>query len=375
MKFEIDQLREKVRAGERIESDEAFFIHSQFSLADLGCLAQLVRNKFNPSDRATYLIDRNINYTNVCNTDCSFCGFYRPNSRHPESYVLTKDVLEEKIEEAIAHGATRILLQGGHNDDLSYDYYLDLVSWIHEKFPIEINAFSPSEIAQIAKVSQKPSLEVLKELQSVGLSGLPGGGAEILDDDIRKLVSPKKISSAMWISIMEQAHLTGLTTTATMVIGLGESLEQRLNHFEKLRASQDLAMSKGLAGFNAFISWPLQHSVDTSLGRSKRASQLGAGGVDYLRNAALARIYLDNIPHHQASWPTLGAELASVALHMGCDDFGSTMMEENVVSKAGALSAEKYSMTVGELQHFIRRAGFRPAQRNSAFDIIREWDV
>lgn len=285
----------------------------------------------------------------------------------------SKEVIGAKIQEALDRGATRILLQGGHNDDLPYQYYLDLVQWISSTYPIEINAFSPSEIQQMAKVSGKMPREILSELQQVGLKGLPGGGAEILDDDVRRRVSPKKIRSADWISIMEDAHSLGLTTTCTMVIGFGETVEQRLNHMSIVRDAQERSVSKGFAGFNAFISWPLQHNENTSMGRSRHRDSFGAGVPEYLRNLAIGRIFLDNIQHHQSSWPTMGPEVAQIGLHFGCDDIGSTMMEENVVSQAGAPSEYRCSMTAEELRDYIVGAGYRAAQRNSAFEVIERF--
>lgn len=355
----------------RIERSEAQKLLTLSELHELGARATAVRNVKNPADRVTYLIDRNINYTNVCNTDCSFCGFYRHDPNHPESYVLSKDALEEKISEALELGATRILLQGGHNDQLEYDYYLKLIDWIHKKFPIEINAFSPSEIHQMHLVSNRSYREVLEDLKSSGMQGLPGGGAEILDDEIRKQISPKKISTDQWLEVMGIAHDLELTTTATMVIGFGETTEHRINHLERLRAQQDLAVNSGKVGFGAFICWTHQFNENTSLGRSRRSREFGAAPLEYLRTIALARVYLDNIEHIQASWPTLGPDVAEIALHFGCDDFGSTMMEENVVSRAGALTTHRWSMSPAELESHIIDAGFTPAQRNSSYGIVR----
>jgi len=362
------------RAEKRISREEALLLWRTADLCQLGQLANLQRRRWNPSNIVTYLVDRNINYTNVCNTDCSFCGFYRPNDKHPEAYLLSRDLIAKKIEEALELGATRILMQGGHNDSLKYDYYIELVRWIHQSYPIEINAFSPSEIKQMKLVSGKDYETILKELQAAGLSGLPGGGAEILDDEVRRRVSPKKISADEWIEVMEVAQGLSLTTTSTMVIGFGETLEQRLNHLTRLRDLQERSNKRGLKGFNAFISWPLQHNDNTSMGRSRHAPAYGASALEYLRSIALARIYLDNIAHHQASWPTLGGDTAQIGLHFGCDDIGSTMMEENVVSSAGAPTKQKWSMSPEELRGLIRSAGFIPAKRNSSFEILETFE-
>jgi len=368
-----DSLIEKITSGGRISGEDALALY-EAEMDTLGELATAVKHRFNPEHRATFLIDRNINYTNVCHTDCTFCGFYRHDSSHPEAYVNSKEVLGEKIREALELGATRILMQGGHNDDLSYEYYTDLISWIRKDFDIEINAFSPSEVYQMHRMSGKSYREILSELKGCGLTGLPGGGAELLDDANRKKFSPKKISSDLWIEIMEVAHDLALTTTATMVIGFGESLKQRLGHLERLRALQDRSHKKENEGFNAFISWVLQFNENTSVGRSRLSSGYGTDAEDYLRNMAVSRIYLDNIPHHSSSWVTMGPEIAQKGLFYGCDDYGSTMMEENVVSQAGALTATKWSMSPEELCGQIRDAGFIPAQRNTSYEVLRTFD-
>lgn len=368
----MEEIYGKIRAGQRINREEAIVLHHKADLLELAKLANYTRQKCNPNKIVTYLVDRNINYTNVCNTDCSFCGFYRHDPKDPEAYVNSKDLIGSKIEEALELGATRILLQGGHNDQLPYSYYTDLITWIHTTYPkIEINSFSPSEIQQMAKVSGKGYEEILRELKECGMRGLPGGGGELLDDDIRQKFSPKKIKSDEWIKIMEVAQSLGLTTTATMVIGFGETIEQRLNHLERLRNAQDRSQKAGYEGFNAFISWNLMFNENTSVGRSRHSADYGVSAVEYLRNVALSRIFLDNIPHHQSSWPTLGPNIAQIGLHFGCDDIGSTMMEENVVSKAGAPTKQKWSMSPEELRSYIRGAGFTPAQRNTSFEVVQ----
>jgi cyclic dehypoxanthinyl futalosine synthase len=371
---QIEEICGAVAAGERLGREEFLVLYRTGDFLDLGRLASLQRYRSNPEKTVTYLVDRNINYTNVCNTDCSFCAFYRSSPEHPEAYVNSKEVLSSKIEETLALGGTRILLQGGHNDALPYSYYVDLVSWIHEKYPIEINAFSPSEIQQMARISGKSYLAILTELQQAGLRGLPGGGAEILDDDIRKKISPKKTKSGEWIEVMEIAQSLSLTTTASMVIGFGESFEQRLNHLERLRDLQDRSKAKGLVGFNCFISWVAQLNENTSMGRSRHSVNYGSTAMEYMRNIALARIYLDNIQHHQASWPTMGPEVAQIGLAFGCDDFGSTMMEENVVSQAGGHTKDQWYMSPEELRNYIKSAGYRPAQRNTSFEIIKTFE-
>lgn len=364
-------LSDKILNGERITRAEAVDVWNLFEFTELATLAQSVRFRHNPTMTATYLVDRNINYTNVCNSDCSFCAFYRHNPRDPEAYVLSREVLAKKVEEALALGATRILLQGGHNDELPYSFYVEMIEWLYTTYKIDLNAFSPSEIHQMTLVSGKTSSEVLADLKAVGLNGLPGGGGEILDDEVRRRISPKKISGVRWLEVMEEAQALGLVTTATMVIGFGETIEHRINHLELLRNLQDRTLAKGLPGFNLFISWTHQFNQNTSLGRSRHVAKYGAGAVEYLKNVAWSRIVLDNIQHHQSSWPTCGPFVAEIGLQSGCDDIGSTMMEENVVSKAGAPTAQKWSMSPEELQLHIKQAGFTPAQRDSNFAIVK----
>jgi cyclic dehypoxanthinyl futalosine synthase len=364
-------LSDKVLQGERISRSEALEMWSIFDFTELANLAQAVRFRHNPTYTVTYLVDRNINYTNVCNSDCSFCAFYRHDPRDPEAYVLSRETFTEKVAEAKDLGATRILLQGGHNDELPYSFYLEMIDWLYSTFKLDLNAFSPSEIHQMTLVSGKSPLEVLKDLKGCGLNGLPGGGAEILDDEVRRRISPKKISAQRWLDVMEEAQSLDLVTTATMVIGFGETLEHRINHLERLRDLQDRSRARGHEGFNLFISWTHQFNERTSLGRSRHVARYGAGAVEYLKNVAWCRIFLDNIRHHQSSWPTCGPHVAEIGLHAGCDDIGSTMMEENVVSKAGAPTADKWSMSPAELEMHIRQAGFTPAQRDSSFKIVK----
>jgi cyclic dehypoxanthinyl futalosine synthase len=355
----------------RLNRDQALQLFQETALTGIGQRAHALRCAQNDPAQVTYLIDRNINYTNVCSTNCSFCGFYRPSAEHSEAYVLSRTEIAKKIEEALQLGATRILLQGGHNDNLAYDYYPELIHWIYSTYNIGINAFSPSEVQQMQKVSGKSYLEILTELKQAGMLGLPGGGAEILDDDVRERVSPKKIRADEWIEVMEIAQSIGLITTATMVYGFGETLEQRLNHLDRLRNAQDRSIKAGYQGFNAFITWPLQHNEMTSLGRSKGKDAYGSTPTEYLRHIAWCRLYLDNIKHHQSSWPTLGLDIAQIGLHFGCDDIGSTMMEENVVSQAGAPTKQKWSMSPSELETAIRQAGFVPRQRNATYELVQ----
>lgn len=372
---QIDQILAKVHDSGRITYDEGLLLYQHADLLDLGEAANARRQQLVPGDRVTYLVDRNINYTNVCVTDCQFCNFYALPGDTEKGYVNNKLILGNKIKEALELGATRILMQGGHNPDLPYDYYIDLVSWIHKTFPtIEINAFSPSEIQYIGEISGKSWKEVLTDLKAVGLAGLPGGGGEILDDEIRRRVSPKKIMTDDWFGVMKVAHELGLITTTTMVIGFREELQHRMNHLARLRDEQDDSLKRFNNAFNAFISWSVQIE-NTPLGRSRFANEYGATSTEYLRHTAIARIFLDNIPHISASWPTQGAKVGQMALHFGCDDFGSTMIEENVVSAAGAITKVSPVMLPNEIHRQIREAGFIPAQRNTNYDVLKTFET
>lgn len=355
-------------AGRRLSADDAVRLFRDADLLELGQAAQQSRFRRIPERRVTYLIDRNINYSNVCITDCQFCAFYRPTEDHPEAYTLSRGVIAGKIEELLDAGGTRILMQGGHNPNLPLSWYEDLLRWLRATYPeIELNCFSPSEIDHIARIENCTVEDVLVRLQAAGLASLPGGGAEMLDEEVRSRVSPKKQSAAGWLDTMRIAQRLGLLTTATMVIGFGESVEQRVGHMHKLRDLQDESLEVHGNGFGAFIAWTLQIE-NTSLGASKEREQLGAGAHDYLRTVAIARLFLDNVDHVQASWPTQGVKLAQVALEFGCDDFGSTMMEENVVSAAGTTQC---SVAEINLQRAIRAAGYTPAQRDSSYKILR----
>ncbi|MBZ0280129.1 MAG: CofH family radical SAM protein [Anaerolineae bacterium] len=371
---QIDQILAKVHQGGRISYDEGMLLYQHADMLDLAEAANARRQQLVPGDVVTYLIDRNINYTNVCVTDCQFCNFYAlPGDTSGKGYVNSKLILGKKIEEALQLGSTRILMQGGHNPDLPYEYYIDLVGWIHRTFPaIEINAFSPSEIQYMSEMGGKTWKETLTELKAVGLSGLPGGGGEILDDEIRKRVTPKKIMTDDWFGVMKVAHELGLITTTTMVIGFREELRNRMNHLARLRDEQDDSLKRFGNGFNAFISWTVQIE-GTPLGKSRFASEYGATGSEYLRHTAISRIFLDNIPHISASWPTQGAKVGQMALHFGCDDFGSTMIEENVVSAAGAITKVSPVMLPNEIHRQIREAGFVPAQRNTNYDVLKKF--
>jgi len=317
----------------------------------------------------TYLIDRNINYSNVCSVACSFCGFYRTR-RQDDAYVLSFETISEKVRELEAVGGTRILMQGGVNRYLPFSWYLDLMRFLKERHPkVRVEAFSPEEIKGLAQLTRMNSRQVLQELQRAGLDGLPGGGGEILVDEVRhaRHVAPGRISSGEWIGIMADAQELGLYTTATMVIGFGETPEQRVQSMMRIRDQQDRALATHGNGFSAFISWTLQTQGVRIEGRAP-----GAGAHEYLQNVAVSRLLLDNVPNFQASWPTMGYKVAQTALSFGCNDFGSTMLEENVVSQAGA---RHRSTPEREIVRQIVDAGYRPAQRDSLYGIVRLPDV
>jgi cyclic dehypoxanthinyl futalosine synthase len=360
----------QAEAGERLSPAAAIALHDAAPTAALLRIAHTRRlARVAPADRVTYLVDRNINYTNVCITDCQFCAFYRPPG-HPESYVNSRAILGQKIAELVAAGGSRILMQGGHHPELRLTWYEDLLRWIRTTFPsIEIDAFSPSEIQHIAAVEGLALETVLDRLIAAGLAGLPGGGAEILDDEVRGRISPKKQSAAGWLEVMRLAQERGLATTASMVIGFGESSGHRVNHLERLRTHQDQALATHGNGFIAFIMWTAQFE-HTSLGGSRFRPLFGAGPEAYLRMLAVSRLYLDNFVHLQASWPTMGPEVAGAALSAGADDFGSTMLEENVVSAAGTVRTR---MDAEEIRAAIRQAGFVPAERDTRYRIRQDF--
>lgn len=364
----MDKLLREAAGGRRLEADEALRLLRQADLLDLGQAARTARFRQVPERQVTYLVDRNVNYSNVCITDCHFCAFYRHSADHPEAYTLTRETIAAKVEELLAAGGTRLLMQGGHNPHLPLSWYEDLLRWLRATYPeVELNCFSPSEIDHIAGIEGCGMEEVLRRLQAAGLAGLPGGGAEMLDDDVRGRVSPKKQSAAGWLEAMRIAQRLGLVTTATMVIGFGETLEQRIGHLQKLRDLQDESLGTHGNGFAAFIAWTLQIE-NTSLGAGKERERFGASAHEYLRLVAVARLFLDNFMHIQASWPTQGTKLAQVALEFGCDDFGSTMMEENVVSAAGTSLC---SVAEVALQRSIHGAGYVPVQRDSRYNTLR----
>ncbi len=352
----------------RLTADEALTLYGR-PLFDLAGAAHEAREALTDPNVVTYLIDRNINYSNVCNVGCAFCGFYRTR-RQDDSYTLSFEAISAKVRELEAVGGTRILMQGGVNPYLHFSWYLELLQHLHDQHPsIRVEAFSPEEIKGMAKLTGMRTDEVLRALQAAGLDGLPGGGGEMLVDDVRhaRHVSPARISADDWIRIMAEAQALGLYTTATMVIGFGETPAQRVQSLLRVREQQDRALAEHGNGFSAFISWTLQTKGVRIEGRAP-----GAGAFEYLQNVAAARLILDNVVNHQASWPTMGYKGAQTALFAGCNDFGSTMLEENVVSQAGARNR---ATPERELVRQIVDAGFAPRQRDSLYQIVRVPDV
>jgi cyclic dehypoxanthinyl futalosine synthase len=356
--MEIDRIEEiatKVRANERVTGDEALELYRHASTFLLGRLADAVRARKHPQPIVTYIIDRNVNYTNVCVAKCNFCAFYRPVGS-ADGYVLGFDELFRKIDETIAVGGVQLLLQGGHNPDLPLSWYEDLFRAIKERYPaFKLHALSPPEIIHLSRLSQLPVPEVIARLIAAGLDSIPGGGAEILVDRVRKLLHCYgKATADEWLDVMRHAHRAGLRTTATMMYGTVESDEERLEHLLRLRSLQDETN-----GFTAFITWSYQPD-HTELAGSE------ATGLDYLRTLAIARIVLDNFDNLQASWVTQGGKVGQLSLAYGANDMGSVMIEENVVRAAGA----SYCMDEAEIVRNIEDAGFAAKRRNMHYEIL-----
>jgi cyclic dehypoxanthinyl futalosine synthase len=354
----------RARGGERLSPEDALALFHEATLLELGAAADEVRRRLHDPSRATYQIDRNINYTNVCIYRCTFCAFYRE-AGDEEGYVLPLPEIGAKIEETLALGGTGILLQGGVHAELPFSFYEELLGFLKEKYPkIHRHAFSAPEIYFLAKKEKTPVADVLRRLKDAGLMSVPGGGAEILDDEVRKRVwALTKAPVARWAEVHREAHRLGMPTTATMMFGVGESYEQRVNHFDVVRRVQDQSLAERAESFTAFIPWTFQEENTAMDGTVELAS-----GYDYLRTMALSRLYLDNVPHVQGSWLTQGKKIGSVSLSFGADDLGSIMIEENVVAAAGSHNR----MTREEMLSLIRDAGFTPVQRGSVYERCRE---
>ena len=356
----LDELLQKVWDGRRIDQAEGLRLYS-LPLEELGALADRRRQLAQAgaydgrgNEIATYIVDRNINYTNICNVYCKFCAFYRT-EKDADAYVISPAELDRKIQETIELGGTQILLQGGHHPKLGKQWYLDLLSRLKERFPqINIHGFSPSEFVHFREVFKEPLERIIADFQAAGLGSIPGGGGEILVDRVRKRVSPLKAMSEDWLEVMAVAHRLGLNSSATMMFGHVETRAERVEHLERLRAQQDQTK-----GFTAFIGWTFQ-------AEHTRLRAPTAGAHEYLRTQAVARIYLDNFANVQSSWVTQGQGLGQVALKFGANDLGSIMIEENVVSQAGT----SFRMTVADMRRLIADAGYEPHQRDNWYRLL-----
>jgi cyclic dehypoxanthinyl futalosine synthase len=324
-------------------------------LLELGAEADRVRRERHPDGVVTFIVDRNINYTNVCVADCGFCAFAR-RPKHGEGYTLSFEQIGEKIEETKALGGVQILIQGGHNPYIPFEWYLDLLRYIKKYHPIHIHGFSPSEVDFFSQVFRMEARDVVRELQKAGLDSIPGGGGEILVQRVRDIAAPKKAGADRWLEIMEIAHEEGMKTSVTMMYGLGETLAERLEHLQRVREVQART-----GGFTAFITWPLQPENTPEFRHMPKGD-----AVDYLRTVAISRIVLDNVPNLQASWVTMGLKVGQISLRFGCNDFGSLMIEENVVSAANTT----HRTTIDEIERHILDAGFTPARRRQDYSII-----
>jgi cyclic dehypoxanthinyl futalosine synthase len=348
---ELDAIAARVAGSERVTAEQAGLLLRHERLTRLGALADLVRREKHPDGIVTYIVDRNVNYTNVCNAFCSFCAFYRP-PHHEEGYVQPIEALEQKIRETYELGGNQILLQGGHNPELKIDYYEDLFRRLKRTFPdLWLHALSPPEIVHIRRSSRLDLPGTIRRLREAGLDSIPGGGAEILVDRVRKELARNKCSADEWLEVMQEAHGQGLRTTATMMFGHVETLQDRIEHLQRLRDLQDRT-----GGFTAFICWTYQ-SEHTELGGSEVTS------AEYLRTLAVSRIFLDNIDNVQASWVTQGPKMGAASLAFGVNDMGSTMIEENVVSAAGTV----HSMNEPQIVAAIHDAGFTARRRDMTY--------
>jgi cyclic dehypoxanthinyl futalosine synthase len=350
----VDEVLDKALSGERLTLEDGIALYESDDLLKIGAAAKKIMMRLHPDNIVTFVINRNINYTNVCDTYCTFCAFYRKVG-HKEAYVLKDEIIFDKIQETIDLGGTEILMQGGTHPDLPFEYYLDLLRKIKARFDITMHSFSAAEIWKMVEVSGLSLEEVIRQLKEAGLDSLPGGGAEILDDRTRMRISRLKGSWTKWMEVHDTAHRLGMNTTATMVIGFGESYEERVLHMLRVREQQDKT-----GRFTAFIPWTYQ--PDNTALRGTRAT-----AVEYLKTVAISRLVLDNIKNIQASWVTMGSKIGQISLEFGCNDMGSTMIEENVVAAAGAHNR----MNRDELVRLIQDAGKIAAQRTTQYQILR----
>ncbi len=353
MDYQLKEISDRILDGRRISDEDYLALESGADLYQLGSLAGHVRNRLHPDNLVTYVIDRNINYTDICISGCKFCAFYTDGD-NGSGYLLSFAEIVEKINETQRVGGTQILLQGGLHPTQPLEYYEEMVSCIKDT-GIHLHGFSPPEIVHFSQLAGLSTRTVLLRLMEAGLDSIPGGGAEILNDRVRKAIAPDKCSASQWLKVMEEAHSLGLPTTATMMFGHIETEEERLEHLSRLRDLQDRT-----GGFTSFIPWPFQPG-NTPLNHIKKSS-----GIGYLRMLALSRIYLDNFHNIQASWVTQGPKIAQIALSFGANDFGSTMIEENVVAAAGVT----FRLSENEIKRLVADAGFEPAQRLMNYSLV-----
>jgi cyclic dehypoxanthinyl futalosine synthase len=351
----------KALDGARITDAEALTLLESNELVPIGQAADELRARKTDRSRITFIIDRNLNYTNICVTDCDFCAFYRRPGDRSEGYLLPKPVIFKKIEETLAIGGTGVLMQGGHHPDLGIDYYEDLFRSIKARYPIHLHALSPPEIQHIARRSRLTVWDTLTRLRDAGLDSIPGGGGEVLVDRVRELIAPKKTKTAEWLGVMRHAHRLGMSTTATMMYGHVETLAERVEHMRRIRELQDETH-----GFRAFISWTFQPE-GTRL-QAKVSSY--PTSFEYLLTQAVSRMYLDNVDHIQSSWVTQGMKIGQVALGFGADDLGSVMIEENVVSAAGTT----HRASTDDFVRTIKALGKTPVQRDTLYRDVKVWN-
>ena len=362
----IQPLLDKALDGERLTAEDCTALLESNDFLRIGLAADEIRQRKNDPNVVTYIIDRNINYTNVCNVVCTFCAFYRRPGK-PDTYVHSIEEIEKRIDETIALGGTGVLMQGGLHPDFNIEWYEDLLTTLHAKYPkFQLHCFSPPEIHNIHLISGLDYVTIMQRLKDAGLNSLPGGGGEILDDEVRKRVSTK-CNTQEWLDVMRAVHKVGLISTATMMFGIGDRVEHRVRHLQRIRDVQDESLAQkaktGAGGeFTAFIPWTFQRE-NTALGRKITQEPTG---IDYLKMVAVSRLFLDNIQHIQASWLTQGLKLGQSALRFGADDMGSIMIEENVVSAAGASTCANEA----ELRYQIREAGYVPQQRDILYNYI-----
>lgn len=361
MDSNIQPILDRALDGERLSAEDCTTLLESNDFVRIGLAAHEIRMRHNPTDVVTYIIDRNINYTNVCNVVCTFCAFYRRPGK-PDTYVHSIEEICKRIDETIELGGTGVLMQGGLHPDFNIEWYEDLLRTLHEKYPkFQLHCFSPPEIHNISLISKLDYVTIMQRLKDAGLNSMPGGGGEILDDEVRKRVSTK-CNTQEWLDVMRAVHKVGLRSTATMMFGIGDKIEHRVRHLQRVRDVQDET-----GGFTAFIPWTFQRE-NTALGRKITEEPTG---IDYLKMLSVSRLFLDNIQHIQSSWLTQGIRLGQSALRFGADDMGSIMIEENVVSAAGATNEANER----DLRYQITEAGFLPQQRDILYNYINREGV